>query len=374
MKNGKFTFVLISCLLLFYGCGEKIRPGEQKVERPEVSDVGIEAVEPVEVTRYYETSGTVRAKNTSLVSAKVMGEVKSITVKTGDRVKEGDILLTIHSPEAASRVEAAREVLGEARKARDIAGENRGLTEKTFERFRKLYQEKAVSEQEFDEVKARKEVAQLQYELSLKSLKKAEAGLSEAEAFLDHTEIRSPVDGTVAEKKIDTGSMTVPGMPLFIMEEPVYRVEVAVDEGLLSSITRGMQVDIRISALGLNIKGTVGEIVRSIDPRTRTFTVKIDLDEKIPLLRGGLYAEVKFPSGRESRLFVRESSIVTRGELKGVYAVDEQGIITLRLIKTGKGRDGMVEILSGLTSGERIIVRGVEKAVDGGVVEGFRTG
>lgn len=374
MKNGKLMFILVSGMLLLYGCGEKIRPGEHEVERPVVSDVGIEAVEPVEVTRYYETSGTVRAKNTSLVSAKVMGEVKDITVKTGDRVKKGDLLLTIHSPETASRVEAAREMLGEAQKGLDIAGENRVLTEKTFERFRNLYQEKAVSEQEFDEIKARKEVAQLQYELASKSLKKAEAGLREAEAFMDHTEIRSPVDGTIAEKKIDIGSMTVPGMPLFIMEEPAYRVEVPVDEGLLSSITRDMQVDIHISALGLSTKGTVGEIVRSIDPRTRTFTVKIDLDEKIPLLRGGFYAEVKFPAGRESKIFIPESSIVTRGELKGVYTVDENGIITLRLIKTGKGRNGMAEILSGLKSGERVIVRGVEKAVDGGVVEGFGTG
>ena len=93
MKNGKLMFILVSGMLLLYGCGEKIRPGEHEVERPVVSVVGIEAVEPVEVTRYYETSGTVRAKNTSLVSAKIMGEVKDIKVKTGDSVKKGDLLL-----------------------------------------------------------------------------------------------------------------------------------------------------------------------------------------------------------------------------------------------------------------------------------------
>jgi RND family efflux transporter MFP subunit len=129
-----------------------------------------------------------------------------------------------------------------------------------------------------------------------------------------------------------------------------------------------MSVGISIDAINMNKTGSVKEIVRQIDPLTRTFTVKIAFNDAPQSLRGGFYAKVKFPLGKKAMLSVPEYSIITRGELKAVYAVNEQGIITLRLVKTGKRYDGKVEILAGLSSGDRIIVSGVDRAVDGGKV------
>ncbi|GBD97534.1 MAG TPA: efflux RND transporter periplasmic adaptor subunit [Nitrospirae bacterium] len=368
MRKLIFIITFISGLSVLFGCGDKIKPGEHEVERPLVEGVGIEEVMPVEITGYYETSGTVRAKNTSLVSAKVMGVVEDVKVKVSDPVRKGDLLLVINSPDIEAGVHAAEEALGEANKGLAMAEENKKLAEKTFERFKKLYEEKAVSEQEFDEIKTKRDVAILEYELSQKSLRRAGAALSGAEAFRDYTIIRSPVNGIVAEKKIDIGSMTAPGIPLFIIEEPPYRVEVAVDEGMISSVNTGMPVAILIDALNIKTTGRIGEIVRLIDPLTRTFTVKIDMEESIKPLRGGFYAAARFPVGKRSEIFVDENAVVTRGELRGVYAVNEEGVITLRLVKTGKKNNGMIEILSGLNKGDRIIVKGVDKALDGGRV------
>ncbi|MBI4848574.1 MAG: efflux RND transporter periplasmic adaptor subunit [Nitrospirae bacterium] len=350
------AIILVASLI--YACNEKIKPGEQEVKRPLVQGIVIEEVKQSEVTDLYETSGTLRSRNTALVSAQIMGEVKEINVKPGDRVKKDDVLLVIKAPDIGARVQAAQEAFEEAQKGLSMAGENRDLMEKTFERYKKLFDEKAISGQEFDEIKTKKDVAALEYERSQKALKRAEAGLNEAEAFKGYAVIRSPLNGIVSEKKIDAGSMTAPGAPLFIIEEPVYRVEVPVDEGQLSYINTGTPVDIVIDAIGVQTGGRVGEVVRQIDPLTRTFTVKVDISESAKPLQGGFYARAKFTLGKKSGLFIPEVAIVSRGELKAVYAVDQDGIITFRLVKTGKSADGMTEILSGLNAGERIIVKG----------------
>ncbi|MBI5056789.1 MAG: efflux RND transporter periplasmic adaptor subunit [Nitrospirae bacterium] len=367
-------FIVIAGIIIInafiISCGEKIKPGENEVKRPLVKEVGIEEVRLSERNDYYETSGTLRSRNTALVSAQIMGEVKEIKVKPGDRVKKDDVLLVIKAPDISARVQAAQEAFEEAQRGLSMAGENKNLMEKTFERYKKLFDEKAISGQEFDEIKTKKDIAALEYERAQKGLKRAEAGLNEAEAFKGYAVIRSPLNGIVSEKKIDTGSMTAPGAPLFIIEEPVYRVEVPVDEGLLSFINTGTPVDIVIDAIGVQTSGRVGEVVRQIDPLTRTFTVKIDISESAKPLQGGFYARAKFTIGKKSGLFIPEGAIVSRGELKAVYAVDQDGIITFRLVKTGKSADGITEILSGLNAGDRIIVKGVEKAVDGGKVAG----
>ena len=350
------------------GCGEKIKPGEREVIRPQVSGVGIEAIVSSEVTDFYETSGTLKSLNTALVSAKIMGEVREIRVKTGDPVRKDDVLLIINAPDINARVLAAQESIEEAKRGLNMAGENKNLMEKTFERYGKLFDAKAISEQEFDEMKVRREVSVLEYERARKALNRAEAGLNEAEAFKGYSIITSPLDGTVAEKMIEAGNMAVPGAPLILVESRSYRVEAPVDETLLPLIQTGNRVAISIDAIGMETTGRVTEIVRQIDPLTRTFMVKIALNDTSQPLQGGFYAKVKFPLDKKTVVSVPEGSLVTRGELKGVYTVNQQGVITLRLVKTGKRYDGMVEILTGLISGERIIVQGVDRAVDGGKV------
>jgi RND family efflux transporter MFP subunit len=370
MKRTFAIFVIIVITALIPGCGEKIKPGESTVRRPQVSGVTVEEIRPSETDVFYETSGTLKSRNTALVSAKIMGEVTGIKVKPGDAVKKGDVLLTISAPDINAKADAAGEAFKEAQRGADIAGENKGLMEKTFERYKKLYEEKALSGQEFDEVKSKKEVALLEYERAQRALDRAEAGLQEAEAFKGYAVVRSPLNGIVSEKMIDIGSMATPGAPLILVEEPDYRVEAAVDEKLLSSINKGTQILISIDPIAINTTGRVSEIVRQVDPLTRTFIVKMDLNENPKSLRGGMYAKVRIPTGKKPGLFIPLDAVISRGDMSGVYAVSEDGIVTLRFVKTGKGSEGKIEILSGLSAGEKIIVKGIEKAVDGGKVEG----
>jgi multidrug efflux pump subunit AcrA (membrane-fusion protein) len=107
------------------------------------------------------------------------------------------------------------------------------------------------------------------------------------------------------------------------------------------------------------------EIAPAADPASRSYTVKIDLPPSPPM-RSGLFGSARFIVGRKDVLTVPDKSIVRRGQLTGVYAVDGEGVARLRLIKTGKGYGDRMEVLSGLTDGERIVIDGVGNVTDGG--------
>ena len=335
------------------GCGEKVSPGTAVVERTPVSGVTIADIKPSQVDDYYETSGTVKARNIGVISSKTMGSITFIAVKEGEQVNKGQVLLTIDDRDVAEKVRAAQNAVASAQ-------EQKKLADVTLGRYKKLYDEKALSRQEFDQVETQKNVAESEYE-------RAKAILREAEAIQGYTRVRAPFAGVVTGKKIDTGSMAVPGMQLLTVEDTSgFFVEAAMDERLAAHIKPGIPVNVAIDSINRNMNGRISEVVPSIDPSTRTFVVKITVSGAG--LKTGLYARVRIPNGRREALTVPASSIVEKGQLTGVYAVDAKGIVAYRLVRIGNNFGNSVEVLSGLVPGDRIIVAGLEKAVDGGIM------
>ncbi len=368
MKRTAYLILTLLILSLILSCSKKTEEHAQ-VKRPVVKGVRTEVVKAVEIPQTYEVTATVRSANTSMVSAKLMGTVTEIMVKTGDRVKKGQLLLKISSPEINARLRQAKDGLEQARQAYEMAKQNLELMEKTYKRFHALLEEKAISQQEFDEVQTKYDVAKLELKRAEAAVKMAQARVKEAQAFRAYTLIKSPVSGRVAEKKIDVGSMTAPGMPLFIIEEPRYRVEVPVDEGLIKNIKKGMPLKVSIDSLGVYTTGRVEEIAHQVDPLTRTFNVKIGL-KQIKGLMGGQFARVTIPRGVKKEILIPSKAIVHRGQLTGVYVVDEAGMATLRFVRLGKQSGENTVVLSGLTPGEKIVVEGVQKVQDGALIKG----
>jgi len=352
---GTYLPCVLACGVLFVavigGCTAETGRGE--VERPAVAGVVVEAVAPVRSHELYETSGTVRSENTSVIASRVMGVVTSLNVREGERVKAGRLLITIDDKDARERANAAAMALEAAR-------QNRDLSEVTFRRYASLFEQKIIARQEMDQVQTRRDVASAEYE-------RARAMAEEAKTFLGFTRITSPVDGVVTRKHIDAGSMASPGMPLLTVETlgDVY-VEAAMDEGLRGRVKAGMPADVVDGSLGRSLKGTVREVLPDISPTTRTFIVKIDIGEGD--LTSGLFVRVKIPVGEKDALVVPPGALIRKGQLTGVYVVDATGVVTYRLIKEGRATDKGIEVISGLKPHERIITQGVHRGVDGGII------
>jgi len=367
----KKTWVVVAGLLLLAmtGCRDKIEPGTATVERPTVSGVTTMELALVRTTRFHEATATVTAEIESMVASRIMGPVAAISVKEGDRVKTGQLLIVIDSEDISNKVAAAEAAYREAVQALSGAEQHRLLAENTYSRFKNLYDEKALSLQELDKIETQKKVAAIEYERIQEMVKRAEAGLAEAKVFQGFKEIGSPIDGVVTGRFIDPGNMAMPGMRLLSIEDTSrYRLEAEIDESFAGQITPGLDVEVEISSLKVKLPGKVSETVPAVDPRSRTFKIFIALPAE-PNLQSGLYARVKIPVGQQELVMVPAEAVVSKGQLTGVYTVGSNRVITYRLVRPGRKYGGKTEILAGLKPGDTIITGNVSRVVDGAILQ-----
>ena len=365
----KGTFVVILLVLLLGGCRDKAGPEAARVDRPPVSGVQLSEVVTSEVADAYESSATVKAKSASIVAARMMGTVTELAVSDGERVRAGQLLLVLDDRDVRQKISGARAALAEAEKAVAAAARQKELARITYQRFKNLFDGKALTGQELDEAQTRMQVAELEHERYLEMQNRAAAGLAEAKVYQEFTRVTSPVAGVVSRKQIEPGTMVMPGVPLFTIEDDSsFRLEMNVNETLVNRLAVGTAVAVDIPATGAALTGTVSDVVPAVDPGTRSFLVKVALPADG--LQSGLYARVRIPMGRRAAIVLPGTSIVEKGQLCGVYAVNGENIVSYRLVRLGKRYGEGREILSGLQAGDRVITAGVEKAVDGGLLQG----
>ncbi|MGW8161425.1 MAG: efflux RND transporter periplasmic adaptor subunit [Desulfobulbales bacterium] len=367
----KKIMVAAAAFLIFTaaGCRDKIEPGTAEVERPSVTGVATMVIEPHPIPLFHEATATVTAEILSTVSSRIMGPVASITVKEGDRVKAGQLLIVIDSEESDKKVAAAEAAYREALQALNGADQQRILAENSYNRFKNLYDAKALSQQEFDRIETQHKEASIEYARIKEMVKRAEAAWAEAKVYQGYKKIVSPVTGIVTAKFIDPGSMAMPGMRLLTIEDVTsYRLEAEMDESLAEKITPGLEVEVTVSALKKTFQSTISEIIPAVDPRSRTFTVYIPVPADTDL-HSGFFAKVKIPIGQQESILVPAEALVTRGQLTGVFVVDDSRIITYRLVRVGKQYGNNLEILTGLMPGDTIIIDNVSKAVDGAILQ-----
>jgi len=365
-QNISTLIAVLFILFVLSGCKDS---GDANIERPNVTGVTLLDVESQEIESYYTTSGTIKANIVSDVSSRVMGTVTSIEVTEGDRVSQGQLLLNIDNRDIQNQVKAAENRNKVLSKALEASRENKKLLNITYERYNNLYNEKAISGQEMDEVATKKRLADIQYEQAQAALEAGRANLEELRINLDYTKIKSPVNGIITGKYVEIGNTVVPGKPLLKVEDnSSFRLEAMVDEKLQDELQVGIPVSVRIDSLDKDIAASISEVVPAVDPDSRTLLIKIDIknDED---LKSGLYAKASIPSGRRQVVMVPEKAVLEKGQLQGVYIVNTEGIVNYRLVRLGAKSGQQIEVLSGLKSGDRIIIEGLDNTVDGGVVK-----
>lgn len=364
------------------GCGGKDR--EPATERLRLSGIDVAIAESSSRERTAEVTGTVRSAKIAVLAARVMGRITSIPVDEGTRVEAGATLATIDDAAIRAQWVAAESAVAEAEAGREeveraIAQAQAGntLAEKTFERYRSLFAEKIVTAQEFDEIQAKRTVAEQEYRRSLDRKAQVAARLAQAKAqadaaktMLSYTRITAPFAGVVTEKRADAGSMASPGMPILVLEDPSrYRVEASVPESFLGRLRTGSRVTVVLDADPVRrIAGTVSETIPRVDPMSRTFVAKVDLPGGRGL-RTGMSGKVRFATGRETVVTVPRGAITRAAGYEGLFLVGKDNVARLALVTPGERFGDRVEILSGIDPGTRVVVSPPEALADGVRVE-----
>jgi membrane fusion protein, multidrug efflux system len=331
-----------------------------------VRDVVVLQVQKATVPDYVEATGTVRAAQSAQLASQVMGAISRVNVHEGDRVRRGEMLITIDAAQQRSVYDSANAGLSASQQAIAAANADYALAEATMKRYQMLYDKKSVSPQEYDEVKTRLAAAAARRDGAHAGRIQAEAVVSEANTAMGFTRIRAPFDGLVVAKLADAGAMAAPGIPLLTIEDPSrFRLEALVDESQIGTVRLGDTVPVVLDSPGKQtIAGKVVQIVPIADPASRTFTVKVELPMD-PNTRSGLFGRAHFVRGEHEAIFIPQNALLHRGQLDAVYVVGKDEIVSLRYVTLGRPSADQVEALSGLENGERIVAQPGERELSG---------
>ncbi len=321
------TALLFLMLIVLQGC--KSNHDANRAELPQLpsAKVQVTEVKEVKVADQIEVLGTVQAAKNAIIASKISGNISSIAVVPGSPVKHGDTLITINAGEISAKVVQAKAQLDQAKR--------------NLSREEKLLAQKATNA---EAVKSMRD-----------SLKIASAAYDEALSMMSYTTITAPFDGVITRKLVNTGDLATPGKPLVHIEsEDTLQVVADVPESIALRIQLGMTMEIKVPTAGITTTGIIAEIAPVADTSTRSVPIKLDINNN-PSLRSGQFARVNFPGSEVDTILIPPKSIYPFGQLERVF-VAKDGKALLRLIRTGKTYSTGIEVLSGLTAGDSLIV------------------
>jgi multidrug efflux pump subunit AcrA (membrane-fusion protein) len=388
---------LVSVLVVTAACGKEPAHPSKTAEPPIVRDVTIGMVAAGDVEEAADVMGTVKSRTTTTLSSKIVGRIAAVHVREGSEVMAGQTLVEVDHQdidaqirrgeaglrEAESALAEVDRAIAAAAAARSAAEAQRDLATSTLNRYQRLLDRRSVAPQEYDQVAARHKAAgadvdraaaetqavQARRQQVLARIEAARAEVASAQVLRGFATITAPIAGVVTVKHAEVGGLAAPGTPLLTIEDSRrYWLEVAVPESQVAGIRRGQSLPVTIEAAGLFVTAILSEVVPAADPATRTTLVRLDLPAT-PRLRSGLFGRALVPAGRRPAVQVAREAIVERGQLQGVYVVGQDNVARFRLVRTGQEHKGAVEILSGLSGGEQVVLAGVEKVTDGARIE-----
>lgn len=314
--------------------------------------------------------GTVHARESASLAAQVPGRVTAVLVREGDAVRAGQVLVRLDG--AVARADAERAHAGVAAGEHEVAvaQSQSALASSTLVRYQALREKKSISAQEFDEVDRRAQSASAQLEAERARLDAARSAAAAARSSAGYSTITAPFAGVVTGRRVDPGAMAMPGTPLVDVDRggPL-EIDVTVDESKLRDVKLGAQVEVEIPSLAApRVQGRVEQIVPVADAASHTFLIKIGLP-RTPDLRAGMYGTATLCGGSRTALMIPLSAVVAHGSMNSVWVLDQNGIASLRYVTLGSAHGDRVEILSGLSGGERVVLAPGDRELGGVRIE-----
>ena len=405
-----FLFIVIIGLLAFRIVNRLNERQQEEVQKSQIKEeiiipVRTALVEKGEVNSFLKVTGVVEANETVRVTSEIMGQAKEVKVKDGEEVNKGDILIALGDEQIKIQVAQAQATLDSIQASSDKiksgarpqeikqaesavlqAKINRDSAEENYLRMKKLFTEKAISEQQYEQAKNQYEIADVQYQSAQESyelviegaaeedIKSVEAQVRQTKAALDmakyqlkNTQITAPISGKVTSITVSTGEMVSPSIPLLsIIDVSRIFVKVGISEKDISKIKEGQKVNLEIDAF--SEEKFQGEVVSkgvAVDQISKTLEVKIEILQPEVDIPVGVFARGDILVKTNQDALIISSSALTRKK-DGIYVyVIEEGIARQKEVVLGIIQDERVEILDGLSGEEEIVVLGNQELEDG---------
>ncbi len=302
--------------------------------------------------------GTLQGAAQSPVAARASGYLKRWTKDIGSRVKRGELLAEIDTPETDQQ-------LAQAVAAREQAAASLALAKSTVERWEGLRQKDVVSQQDLEERRG----AEAQAKANLAA---AEANVQRLRQLEGFKRLTAPFDGVLTRRTVEVGDLVDAGAgrPLFVVAQTdPLRVFVNVPQSAAQRVKPGLPVTVTQAELaGRRFEGKVVRTAGAIDPATRTLQVEVALPNPEGQLLPGAYVQVALPLGASAALRVPGNALVFRAEGVRVALVDAQGRVSLKPVRLGRNLGETVEVLEGLGPDARFVLNPSDAIAEGDVV------
>jgi len=377
------------------------------VAKPIVKDLDVKLAYTADVLPLQQVS----------VFSKVNGYIKRLGADLGDFVKEGQLLVEVDAPELNAAVEGARAVVSQAESNLKVAESNLASAHaavinqqanlvkaqavarndlRNADRYEDLHSRGFIAAMDRDNVKTNAESSQAalkaaeaqldvsktqvetarsQVSLAKSNVDGARASMRISQTSLDNTKITAPFAGYISARNLYPGasvnsqaagtSNTSVGI-LVLQDLRMVKVQVEVQERDISRVKIGSVAKVYVDAYpGRLFEAKAARIVHSLDPRTRTLGVEMEIANPDGALKPGMYARVELVVDHHPKaVLIENEAIRNEGDTPVVFTVDK-GVVGRRVITVGVTQGTLVEVLKGLTGTEQVIVEGKELVRDG---------
>ena len=349
MIKNKLIWLLVACLpllgLLLLGCGSDEGQAQAEPDKPQEQriNVTIREVRPTPIKDVLILPGETQPWQDVSLAADQGGRVEWIGPQEGDRIKKGDLLAKID-------VSALKAALDNAQAAHR-------LSRNLYDRRKNLYDRKIISREELD-------TARTDVEVKLGSVR-------QAKVQYEHGFLHSPIDGVVNRLHVDPGEYVRQGEPVAdLVNVEKIKIEVNVPELDVRFLKVGQQAMVRVDAFKEHTYiGTVEFVAMKADPATKTFRVKVVIENTEGRVRPGMIARLAFlrqviPDALVAPLF----ALVDKGGERLVF-VEKDGVVQARTVSLGVIEGDVIQITEGLEEGDHLIVTGQTEIEDGTKVQ-----
>jgi RND family efflux transporter MFP subunit len=304
--------------------------------------------------------GETRAYTQAPIFAQTSGYVKKWYFDIGAKVKNGDVLAELDTPEVDQQLNQARANLKQAQAALD-------LSRVTYERNKELFQRHVIAGQDIDNSSGDFQVKEATVAADAASVKRLEA-------LEDFKLVKAPFDGIVTSRNTDVGALVNSGSgnALFVMAQTApLRVYVSVPESFASDVKEGTQADLTFTGFpNRHFPATVVRTAGAIDPTTRTLLTELQVRNESGELFPGAYAQVRLQTESVDRAWLVPANVLLfREEGASVGIVKPDGKVEIRPIKIGRDLGSKLEVVDGLAENDRVVLNPSDSLANGMVVQ-----
>lgn len=360
--------LLIIAAFIFTGCttGQETTVNDEEA----YTAVEVETLKPIDLYIENLMTAKVFADKDVFVIPLMAGKVEKINVNVGDKVQKDDVLFVMDNDDISKQVNQASAAYEAAKAGFDVSASQIQSAKDNLERIEKLYEEGAVPETQYEQAKLAASDKSL--EAARMGVEQARVAYTNAASMLKNAEVKSPISGVVSDINIVEGEFaSSSNPPITIVDSDSITIEFGISSNLVNKIQKGDEATVEISSANYKNEAVINSVSSSADIMTNLYTVSIVL-ENDGTIKPGMFAKVYLKTEKTDSVFAVKTEAVKETENKKyVFVADGESAVE-KEVTTGLDTGTYIEIMTGLSEGDKVIVKGQDYISDGSKIKVVR--